>query len=117
MSELSIPDPLTEHDTIVTPSKNPWGDGTTKLPTAPHIRGHVLYFDRVTLLQSSPPSMNRYAIRDFVDVLDSVPMAIAKNSKESRREEFEGNKVEFLWSSGEINLRIHEYWPLVMDIA
>ncbi|XP_030524253.1 tyrosine--tRNA ligase 1, cytoplasmic isoform X1 [Rhodamnia argentea] len=27
------------------------------------------------------------------------------------------NKVEFLWSSEEINSRSHEYWPLVMDIA
>ncbi|XP_030471045.1 tyrosine--tRNA ligase 1, cytoplasmic [Syzygium oleosum] len=27
------------------------------------------------------------------------------------------NKVEFLWSSEEINSRAHEYWPLVMDIA
>ncbi|CAI9088943.1 OLC1v1023404C1 [Oldenlandia corymbosa var. corymbosa] len=26
-------------------------------------------------------------------------------------------KVEFLWSSEEINSRAHEYWPLVMDIA
>ncbi|KAJ4822236.1 hypothetical protein Tsubulata_035656 [Turnera subulata] len=25
--------------------------------------------------------------------------------------------VEFLWSSGEIDTRSHEYWPLVMDIA
>ncbi|MCD7450127.1 hypothetical protein HAX54_003693 [Datura stramonium] len=29
----------------------------------------------------------------------------------------EGNQVEFLWSSKEINSRAHEYWPLVMDIA
>ncbi|KAG5545942.1 hypothetical protein RHGRI_018191 [Rhododendron griersonianum] len=28
-----------------------------------------------------------------------------------------GDKVEFLWSSEEINSRAHEYWPLVMDIA
>jgi len=28
-----------------------------------------------------------------------------------------GGKVEFLWSSKEINSRAHEYWPLVMDIA
>ncbi|GAB2270855.1 hypothetical protein Dimus_005719 [Dionaea muscipula] len=28
-----------------------------------------------------------------------------------------GGKVEFLWSSKEINGRAHEYWPLVMDIA
>ncbi|URE37088.1 tRNA synthetases class I (W and Y) [Musa troglodytarum] len=27
------------------------------------------------------------------------------------------DKVEFLWSSDEINSRAHEYWPLVMDIA
>lgn len=27
------------------------------------------------------------------------------------------DKVEFLWSSEEINSRAHEYWPLVMDIA
>ncbi|KAI4385678.1 hypothetical protein MLD38_003675 [Melastoma candidum] len=27
------------------------------------------------------------------------------------------DKVEFLWSSEEINSRSHEYWPLVMDIA
>ncbi|KAG8374930.1 hypothetical protein BUALT_Bualt10G0046800 [Buddleja alternifolia] len=26
-------------------------------------------------------------------------------------------RVEFLWSSEEINSRAHEYWPLVMDIA
>ena len=26
-------------------------------------------------------------------------------------------KVEFLWSSEEINSRASEYWPLVMDIA
>ncbi|GAB4834417.1 hypothetical protein Ancab_032673 [Ancistrocladus abbreviatus] len=29
----------------------------------------------------------------------------------------DGGKVEFLWSSKEINSRAHEYWPLVMDIA
>ncbi|XP_062117938.1 tyrosine--tRNA ligase 1, cytoplasmic-like [Humulus lupulus] len=29
----------------------------------------------------------------------------------------EGGKVEFLWSSKEINARAHEYWPIVMDIA
>ncbi|WCJ21893.1 Tyrosine--tRNA ligase 1 cytoplasmic [Euphorbia peplus] len=29
----------------------------------------------------------------------------------------EGDKVEFLWSSEEINSRAAEYWPLVMDIA
>ena len=29
----------------------------------------------------------------------------------------QGDKVEFLWSSEEINSRSHEYWPLVMDIA
>ncbi|XP_055805295.1 tyrosine--tRNA ligase 1, cytoplasmic-like isoform X2 [Solanum dulcamara] len=29
----------------------------------------------------------------------------------------EGDQVEFLWSSKEINSRAHEYWPLVMDIA
>lgn len=28
-----------------------------------------------------------------------------------------GGKVEFLWSSKEINSRAHEYWPIVMDIA
>ncbi|XP_062177317.1 tyrosine--tRNA ligase 1, cytoplasmic-like [Alnus glutinosa] len=28
-----------------------------------------------------------------------------------------GGKVEFLWSSKEINSRAYEYWPLVMDIA
>ncbi|XP_008802786.2 tyrosine--tRNA ligase 1, cytoplasmic [Phoenix dactylifera] len=27
------------------------------------------------------------------------------------------DRVEFLWSSDEINGRAHEYWPLVMDIA
>eukprot|EP00262_Sarcandra_glabra_P005534 TRINITY_DN17228_c0_g1_i1.p1 TRINITY_DN17228_c0_g1~~TRINITY_DN17228_c0_g1_i1.p1 ORF type:complete len:381 (+),score=75.73 TRINITY_DN17228_c0_g1_i1:235-1377(+) len=27
------------------------------------------------------------------------------------------DRVEFLWSSEEINARAHEYWPLVMDIA
>lgn len=27
------------------------------------------------------------------------------------------DRVEFLWSSDEINSRSHEYWPLVMDIA
>ena len=31
--------------------------------------------------------------------------------------DLEGGKVEFLWSSKEINSRAHEYWPLVMDIA
>ncbi|KAJ7952302.1 Tyrosine--tRNA ligase [Quillaja saponaria] len=31
--------------------------------------------------------------------------------------DMEGGKVEFLWSSKEINERAHEYWPLVMDIA
>lgn len=31
--------------------------------------------------------------------------------------DIEGGKVEFLWSSEEINARPHEYWPLVMDIA
>ncbi|CAM8934749.1 unnamed protein product [Rhodiola kirilowii] len=31
--------------------------------------------------------------------------------------DLEGGKVEFLWSSQEINSRAHEYWPLVMDIA
>nr|DAD21084.1 TPA_asm: hypothetical protein HUJ06_022547 [Nelumbo nucifera] len=31
--------------------------------------------------------------------------------------DLEGDKVEFLWSSEEINSRAHEYWPLVMDIA
>ncbi|GAB4856845.1 hypothetical protein Ancab_014764 [Ancistrocladus abbreviatus] len=29
----------------------------------------------------------------------------------------DGGKVEFLWSSKEINSRAYEYWPLVMDIA
>ncbi|GMH22703.1 hypothetical protein Nepgr_024546 [Nepenthes gracilis] len=29
----------------------------------------------------------------------------------------DGGKVEFLWSSKEINSRAAEYWPLVMDIA
>lgn len=29
----------------------------------------------------------------------------------------EGGKVEFLFSSKEINSRSHEYWPLVLDIA
>lgn len=28
-----------------------------------------------------------------------------------------GGKVEFLWSSKEINSRAHEYWPIVMDVA
>jgi tyrosyl-tRNA synthetase len=28
-----------------------------------------------------------------------------------------GGKVEFLWSSKEINSRAYEYWPIVMDIA
>lgn len=27
------------------------------------------------------------------------------------------SKVEFIWSSEEINKRAHEYWPLVLDIA
>ena len=27
------------------------------------------------------------------------------------------SKVEFIWSSEEINRRAHEYWPLVLDIA
>ncbi|KAG6688604.1 hypothetical protein I3843_11G131200 [Carya illinoinensis] len=31
--------------------------------------------------------------------------------------DLEGGKVEFLWSSKEINSRAHEYWPIVMDIA
>ncbi|XP_043809851.1 tyrosine--tRNA ligase 1, cytoplasmic isoform X2 [Manihot esculenta] len=31
--------------------------------------------------------------------------------------DLEGDKVEFLWSSEEINSRAFEYWPLVMDIA
>ncbi|XP_065860792.1 tyrosine--tRNA ligase 1, cytoplasmic [Euphorbia lathyris] len=31
--------------------------------------------------------------------------------------DLEGDKVEFLWSSEEINARASEYWPLVMDIA
>ncbi|XP_042503879.1 tyrosine--tRNA ligase 1, cytoplasmic [Macadamia integrifolia] len=31
--------------------------------------------------------------------------------------DLEGDKVEFLWSSKEINARADEYWPLVMDIA
>lgn len=31
--------------------------------------------------------------------------------------DLEGGKVEFLWSSKEINSRAGEYWPLVMDIA
>ncbi|CAK9310954.1 unnamed protein product [Citrullus colocynthis] len=31
--------------------------------------------------------------------------------------DLEGGKVEFLWSSKEINSRAAEYWPLVMDIA
>ncbi|XP_047334668.1 tyrosine--tRNA ligase 1, cytoplasmic-like [Impatiens glandulifera] len=31
--------------------------------------------------------------------------------------DMQGDKVEFLWSSDEINGRAHEYWPLVMDIA
>ncbi|KAE9611544.1 putative tyrosine--tRNA ligase [Lupinus albus] len=31
--------------------------------------------------------------------------------------DLEGGKVEFLWSSKEINSRADEYWPLVLDIA
>ncbi|XP_015573604.1 tyrosine--tRNA ligase 1, cytoplasmic [Ricinus communis] len=31
--------------------------------------------------------------------------------------DLDGGKVEFLWSSEEINSRAAEYWPLVMDIA
>ncbi|CAL0316216.1 unnamed protein product [Lupinus luteus] len=31
--------------------------------------------------------------------------------------DLEGGKVEFLWSSKEINARADEYWPLVLDIA
>lgn len=31
--------------------------------------------------------------------------------------DLDGGKVEFLWSSKEINARAHEYWPRVMDIA
>ena len=31
--------------------------------------------------------------------------------------DFNDNKVEFLWSSEEINSRASEYWPIVMDIA
>jgi hypothetical protein len=29
----------------------------------------------------------------------------------------QGENLEFLWSSEEINRRAHEYWPIVMDIA
>lgn len=29
----------------------------------------------------------------------------------------DGGKVEFLWSSKEINAKADEYWPLVLDIA
>ncbi|KAK2453158.1 Nucleotidylyl transferase superfamily protein [Trifolium repens] len=31
--------------------------------------------------------------------------------------DLKGGKVEFLWSSKEINARADEYWPLVLDIA
>ncbi|CAN0890241.1 Tyrosine--tRNA ligase 1, cytoplasmic [Linum grandiflorum] len=31
--------------------------------------------------------------------------------------DLQGGKVEFLWSSDEINSRAAEYWPIVMDIA
>ena len=31
--------------------------------------------------------------------------------------DLDGGKVEFLWSSKEINSGAHEYWPLVLDIA
>jgi tyrosyl-tRNA synthetase len=31
--------------------------------------------------------------------------------------DMEGGKVEFLWSSKEIEARADEYWPLVLDIA
>lgn len=31
--------------------------------------------------------------------------------------DLEGGKVEFIWSSKEINSRADKYWPLVMDIA
>ncbi|XP_057742137.1 tyrosine--tRNA ligase 1, cytoplasmic [Arachis stenosperma] len=31
--------------------------------------------------------------------------------------DLDGGKVEFLWSSKEINARADEYWPLVLDIA
>ncbi|XP_073525849.1 uncharacterized protein [Phyllobates terribilis] len=41
----------------------------------------------------------------FIEIWKSVGM------------DLDGGKVEFLWSSKEINSRAHEYWPLVMDIA
>ncbi|KAI5327540.1 hypothetical protein L3X38_026936 [Prunus dulcis] len=31
--------------------------------------------------------------------------------------DLDNGKVEFVWSSEEINARSHEYWPRVMDIA
>jgi tyrosyl-tRNA synthetase len=31
--------------------------------------------------------------------------------------DLEGGKVEFLWSSKEINAGADKYWPLVLDIA
>lgn len=41
----------------------------------------------------------------FIEIWKSVGMDI------------DSGKIEFLWSSKEINSRSHEYWPLVMDIA
>ncbi|KAK1261544.1 hypothetical protein QJS04_geneDACA021662 [Acorus gramineus] len=41
--------------------------------------------------------------RYLIEILEAVGMNL--------------DRVEFLWSSEEINSRAHEYWPLVMDIA
>ncbi|XP_057978300.1 tyrosine--tRNA ligase 1, cytoplasmic [Malania oleifera] len=43
--------------------------------------------------------------RYFIEIWKAVGMDI------------EGGKIEFLWSSREINAHAHEYWPLVIDIA
>lgn len=43
--------------------------------------------------------------RYFIEIWRSVGMNL------------DSGKVEFLWSSKEINARAHEYWPIVMDIA
>lgn len=43
--------------------------------------------------------------RYFIEIWKSVGMNL------------DSGKVEFLWSSKEINARAHEYWPIVMDIA
>ncbi|KAH7851965.1 hypothetical protein Vadar_018949 [Vaccinium darrowii] len=48
-------------------------------------------------------------IKDVGDYIIEVWKAAGLN--------LQGGKVEFIWSSKEINSRASEYWPLVMDIA